>query len=35
MEPRTLATHIGVSFDAQCGPGGLVALGREFSSPTM
>lgn len=34
-DQHALAAHIGFSFDAQGGPWGLVALGGEFSSPTM
>jgi len=31
----TIEAHIGFSWDAQGAPWGLVALGGEFSSPTM
>jgi 3-hydroxy-9,10-secoandrosta-1,3,5(10)-triene-9,17-dione monooxygenase len=34
-DQHALAAHIGFSFDAQGAPWGLVALGGEFSSPTM
>ena len=34
-DQHALAAHIGFSFDAQGGPWALVALGGEFSSPTM
>ena len=34
-DQHALAAHIGFSFDAQAGPWALVALGGEFSSPTM
>jgi len=34
-DQHALAAHIGFSWDAQAWPWGLVALGGEFSSPTM
>jgi 3-hydroxy-9,10-secoandrosta-1,3,5(10)-triene-9,17-dione monooxygenase len=34
-DQHALAAHIGFSWDAQGGPWALVALGGEFSSPTM
>jgi 3-hydroxy-9,10-secoandrosta-1,3,5(10)-triene-9,17-dione monooxygenase len=34
-DQHALAAHIGFSLDAQGAPWGLVALGGEFSSPTM
>ena len=34
-DQHALAAHIGFSWDAQGAPWGLVALGGEFSSPTM
>ncbi|MBM3217696.1 MAG: acyl-CoA dehydrogenase [Candidatus Rokubacteria bacterium] len=34
-DQHALAAHIGFSFDAQGGPWALVAMGGEFSSPTM
>ena len=34
-DQHVLAAHIGFSFDAQGAPWGLVALGGEFTSPTL
>ena len=34
-DQHALAAHIGFSWDAQAGPWALVAMGGEFSSPTM
>ena len=34
-DQHALSAHIGFSWDAQGGPWGLVAMGGEFSSPTM
>src|SRR6059036_2729496 len=34
-DQHTLAAHIGFSWDAQAWPWGLVALGGDFSSPTL
>ena len=34
-DQHALAAHIGFSWDTQGGPWALVAMGGEFSSPTM